>query len=209
MIWIALAAALAQSATPPTPPAKSDVRTLFRADDYPQGAFIRGEQGAVIARLVVNPDGRTESCEVVFSSKSSELDLTTCKILRARAKFPPARDKDGSPVYSVVVTPPISWWFSDNPGFGPPFKVVRQPDVELQINKAPEGVSMPLTVAVKYEVKSDGSLAWCSAGSGAPRELATVACYPSNLPIEILKNLAGQRVNAVFDASVRFVLDKP
>ncbi|MGE5723090.1 MAG: energy transducer TonB [Sphingomonadales bacterium] len=107
-------------ATDPLPPlqpphieqaarARGDVRTLFVADDYPLAARERQESGTVQVRLGVGADGRVTGCDVIASSGSALLDRTTCRVLKARAKFTPARDGNGQPTGDSYTTPKIVW----------------------------------------------------------------------------------------------------
>jgi protein TonB len=82
---------------------------LFHADDYPLEARTKGWQGAVVADVTVNTNGRVDKCDVVQSSGYKLLDDTTCQILIERARFRPARDKNGNPVADVLRTPPVTW----------------------------------------------------------------------------------------------------
>ena len=89
--------------------ARGDVRTLFAADDYPVAARERQESGTVQVRLGVGADGRVTGCDVIASSGSALLDRTTCRVLRARARFTPARDGNGQPTGDSYTTPKIVW----------------------------------------------------------------------------------------------------
>jgi protein TonB len=82
---------------------------LFSADDYPSSAQSAGAEGTVRASIVVGPDGRVQSCNVVQSSGNGSLDSATCNIIRRRAKFTPARDSNGQAVTDTVQSPPIVW----------------------------------------------------------------------------------------------------
>ena len=94
---------------PPAPPAPPPVRTvppqsasgnlqgLFTADDYPSQAIANDEQGTVAVSLQIGANGRVTGCSTTSSSGSRSLDSATCRILRARAKFTPARDNQGNP----------------------------------------------------------------------------------------------------------------
>lgn len=75
--------------------AEADLVRLFSADDYPQAAIRREEQGTVAYRLEVNTRGRVSDCQIVKSSGSSALDRATCSILQKRARFDPALDGAG------------------------------------------------------------------------------------------------------------------
>ena len=89
--------------------AKGDLRTLFSADDYPADAQRNGEEGTVQAELAVDPRGRVSRCLIIRSSGHSSLDKATCNILERRARFRPARDRNGDAVGDRVITPPVVW----------------------------------------------------------------------------------------------------
>jgi protein TonB len=101
---------------PPPPPVKKiqaksatgDLQGLFRGDDYPQSALERDEQGSVTVRLTVGTNGRVSNCNVSSSSGSRTLDNTTCRVLRSRARFTPAKDNRGNPTTDTV-TQRIRW----------------------------------------------------------------------------------------------------
>lgn len=93
--------------------AKGDVRKLFRPDDYPVAAQQRGESGSLRARLDIAPSGKVERCTVTSSSGSRTLDNAACRILKARARFTPAKDSAGRPTGDSYVTPPITWTLVD------------------------------------------------------------------------------------------------
>jgi protein TonB len=91
---------------PPTPApprivqpvrARSNLTSYFSDDDYPPSALRAEEQGTTGFRLTIGPDGRVSACEVTSSSGSSALDQATCRILRSRARYTPARDQNGNP----------------------------------------------------------------------------------------------------------------
>jgi periplasmic protein TonB len=101
---------------PPAPPrvvqaasAKGSLQGLIRPDDYPAAAQRNDEQGTVRVRLTVGTNGRVTDCTVVGSSGSRSLDDATCRILRSRASFTPARDNNGNPISDTVNAPPITW----------------------------------------------------------------------------------------------------
>ncbi len=91
---------------PPPPPREIGARPprqltpphlLFSNADYPPSAFRAGEEGLVGFRADVAEDGRVTGCTVTRSSGSSALDLATCRVVRMRGRFLPARDRDGKP----------------------------------------------------------------------------------------------------------------
>jgi protein TonB len=88
---------------PPPPPrkvepahAKANLPSLFSDEDYPASAVRAGESGATGFRLEIGANGRVTNCTVTSSSGSSALDSTTCRLLRARARFTPAKDDTGA-----------------------------------------------------------------------------------------------------------------
>jgi TonB family protein len=89
----------------PTP-----TRTRFiHADDFPFQARQHGWQGAVVADLTISARGTVDKCDIAKSSGYKLLDDTTCQILVERARFQPARDKDGNAVEDMFRTPEIGW----------------------------------------------------------------------------------------------------
>jgi TonB family protein len=78
--------------------ARGNLVQLFSTDDYPAEAIQKLEEGTVAVTLRVDETGRVADCIVDQSSGSPSLDVQTCRILWARARFEPARDAKGNPV---------------------------------------------------------------------------------------------------------------
>ncbi len=102
---------------PPAPPAakkveparaRANLASYVSDEDYPSNAVRNEEQGTTRFRLTVGPDGKVRDCTVTGSSGSSALDSTTCKLMRQRAKFTPARNSDGKATGDTV-TSAIRW----------------------------------------------------------------------------------------------------
>ena len=97
---------------PPAPPpaprtvepasARANLQSYFSTDDYPSAAQRANEEGTASFSLTVGPDGRVQACTVTASSGSTSLDAATCRILRSRARFTPARDNTGQPTTDTV-----------------------------------------------------------------------------------------------------------
>ena len=104
---LALLAQAAGSISPAPPPASP--KALFSYEDYPEEAVRNRWQGKVVAELTIGRDGLPIGCRVVKSSGHKALDDATCNILRRRAKFVPAKDRNGNPTVDVYRTPPIEW----------------------------------------------------------------------------------------------------
>ena len=91
---------LPPESAPPAEPARPRMNLAYyvSSGDYPPEAFNRGEQGTVGFELDVSLEGRATQCHIMASSGSEVLDLTTCGIMLARARFEPARDEAGNAV---------------------------------------------------------------------------------------------------------------
>lgn len=90
-------------------PATGDVRVVFTDRDYPDEAMRRQQEGTAQFFLMLDEKGKVAACHLLQASGSPVLDAMGCAVIRERAKFKPARDKDGKPVRSTYVTPPITW----------------------------------------------------------------------------------------------------
>jgi protein TonB len=63
--------------------------------DYPAASLRLDEHGTTQFRVSVGSDGLVKACEIVKSSGSRRLDDATCKLVSKRARFEPAKDKNG------------------------------------------------------------------------------------------------------------------
>lgn len=203
MFWIALAAQATAWAL--NAERHGDVRTLFSSDDYPVEAQRKGEQGQVVADLLINPAGRVETCSIVWSSGYRALDDGTCSIFYRRAHFIPGKDGAGNAKYDVFRTPPISWSLGS-------FGTRPVPaDYDLMINRAPDGMRLPIEFTVDYLITRDGKAQDCKLNPAkpAPVELVTLACQAvASEPPHIVRNREGLPVEAGKSATFRFSLDK-
>lgn len=107
---VTIALAIALQAAPPAPPAgpPAPVPTLARPprpidpgswvtpEDYPVGASVTLQQGAVGFRVMVDIDGTVSNCAVTQPSGWPLLDETTCALIASRARFTPATDAQGN-----------------------------------------------------------------------------------------------------------------
>ena len=97
---------------PPAPPAEPLVQPRFDADylknpapNYPPLSRRMGEEGKVILRVLVNPQGSADSVEVRTSSGSQRLDDAAVNTVK-HWKFIPAKHGDTA-VQSAVLVPII------------------------------------------------------------------------------------------------------
>ncbi|MDQ4087219.1 MAG: TonB family protein [Pseudomonadota bacterium] len=82
--------------------APASLASYVSPDDYPTSALRNREQGTTRFRLTVGADGRVTDCTITGSSGSAALDSATCRIMRSRARFTPARDSNGNPTSDTV-----------------------------------------------------------------------------------------------------------
>jgi protein TonB len=73
----------------------SPLASYLSADDYPAVALRNNEQGRVTVILDVNAAGRVTNCSVAETSGSAALDSATCRIMRSRPRYTPARNPRG------------------------------------------------------------------------------------------------------------------
>lgn len=89
--------------------ARGDVRSVFKPDDYPTEAQMRGQEGTAQFLLLVDEKGKVAGCSVIRASGVPALDAMGCVVILQRVKLTPALDRAGKPVRSTVVTPPVAW----------------------------------------------------------------------------------------------------
>ncbi len=68
--------------------------------DYPPDA--RGAQGSVSVHLDISANGLVTGCRVVGSSGNASLDSQTCRLIRKRFRYRPARDASGTAIPALV-----------------------------------------------------------------------------------------------------------
>lgn len=88
--------------------ARANLASYVSDEDYPSNAARNEEQGTTRFRLAVGPDGKVKECAVTGSSGSSALDSTTCRLMKQRARFTPAKNNRGEPT-SDTVSNAIRW----------------------------------------------------------------------------------------------------
>lgn len=82
--------------------------------DIPRSVWKAENRGNVVAHFTVGADGRASDCQIRQSSGHPALDATTCRLIEARFRFEPARDKRGR-----AVARPYGWlqeWWQDGRG---------------------------------------------------------------------------------------------
>lgn len=98
-------------------PIGSEFRWVTNAD-YPLDAWRNGEAGDVGYELAVDSAGKVTGCKVTEGSASPALKAETCRLLRERARFTPARDDKGKPIASDYSSHVIWRWVEAGMGGG-------------------------------------------------------------------------------------------
>jgi TonB family protein len=183
--------------TPPAPPLPSpDMRgpvrintdvPLIGEDDYPEQALFDDQGGITTVRLTVGTNGRASACEVVESSGHPQLDVTTCALVRQRARFQPAT-LNGKPVESrwrsriVWQIPDASYAMIDpeRAGDARVKAVPRQDFHAIEPRAALPGGEMPNAVGqssfVLLAVDTAGKITSCAVDGNDTGPIAARAC---------------------------------
>jgi protein TonB len=89
------------------------LRGRIRDSDYPRRAWRDRAEGQVFAIIRIAADGSVADCRVATSSGHPELDEATCRLIRQRFRFEPARDAQGNRVADVGGWLQ-RWWIGDD-----------------------------------------------------------------------------------------------
>lgn len=171
-------------APPPRPPAgrsaparaKANLGALISSHDYPAEALRKREEGTVGFRLRIGADGSVASCTVTQPSGSASLDETTCRIIAARARFTPARDRNGKPTTDSV-SARIVWRIEDRfepSPFVPTLAVATiraTPDGKATCHSAENG-ELPMVEICDADIA--GSISGAARATGRPLEQTMV-----------------------------------
>lgn len=133
-------------AVPPAPPVRSgpasavplvDLAYLITAKDYPPEARRKRRAGMVEFMAVVSKDGRASNCLVMQSTAHASLKQATCDLVIERARFDPAINAEGKPVFGIYAGQ-VNWDLS---------KALDTP--------------LPGTITRQFVVDADGTVSRC------------------------------------------------
>lgn len=88
---------------------RASLGSYFSPADYPMSSVENHESGTVRFWIEVSAQGRVTDCHIVQSSGSAALDAATCRVMRERARYAPARDANGRPVASYDGDYTLNW----------------------------------------------------------------------------------------------------
>jgi len=154
------------AATPTTP------LPWFEMDDYPVRAFERRQQGVTTFELLVDPRGKAANCAIISSSGSDTLDRKACAVAIRKARFAPALDANGAPVYGTYRSKVT--WALDPDNWA---QLEAGPDIEINLSKLPDDSTQPIDVKFAYLVGANGQPDGCTAvGPVHPKVLDALGC---------------------------------
>ena len=174
----------------------------YTPDDYPIEYIHDGRSFVVRLRATVRADGSLQGCAIEESSGEKDFDKYNCALLLKRAKFTPAKDKDGRPTLGVY-RGHVTWAVSDDriP------KSQQRGDLELTVANLPPGLQSPAFIYVAVAVDAAGRATDCASTPNQNVSLGKAACaqvlrsyraIPARLP-------SGELVPSVQPATVIFV----
>jgi hypothetical protein len=208
MIFVLAAAAAALA--PPTghytaPLAKYADSWIAPYFDWPEGAVQAGTYTAVSFELTVNPYGGISDCKVIKVVGNGGMGDLTCKLLRARARFDPARDQSGARLYGIYRNS-IVWWLptdSQRSWHSP-----ENAQYRITVDQLPPGTKEPAVAYIQFAVDQAGQASSCTPEGKEHRELAEIACAHLGPVFKSApaRDRSGRLVDSVQDAKVELVV---
>lgn len=172
--------------------------------DYADGARQEKQKGVTRFRLLISSKGFPLRCDIVSTSKYNDLDRKTCQRMMKNARFKPAKDTEGLPLYGTFT----SWvrWADD------PSENTLDYDLLLAVKSLPSSIKTSRTVKIGLLVTPEGKVEDCAPDSQDPNAkiLGAVACQQAKNLIEFKPSLSEKNtpIRAVQDLVVLFV-EKP
>ncbi len=171
--------------------------------DIPESAVRAGENGFIIYKAVVAPDGKVDRCTVEASSAEKADWEKFCSRVKRRFSFDAARDQQGAPVYYVLEESfgyvlPETWVYN---------AVKPDPNLVVEVARLSGATDGKIGVAVNVAVDAAGKLLHCNAAPGAAQAaLSRVACeqLAANWAPMPEQNAAGQAISYVRQMQVEF-----
>lgn len=90
------------------------IKGRIKNSDYPRYVGDVEVEGTVLMRFDIGANGRVTGCTVTRSSGDAVLDETTCRLIKKRLRYEPARDASGRAVPDVQ--PARHQWFINRTG---------------------------------------------------------------------------------------------
>jgi len=147
-------------------------RPVIRFTDYPGAAVARGEQGAAVLRLLIDPKGKPRACEVDEIIGTDFSSIFCAHLMRAR--FTPARDGQGQPSYGVW-RGALSFFLPDRPG-EIRYPVESPPDLGVRPTAEQAHGERPPQLELIVRIGVTGSIEECEAKTEADAAVWPALC---------------------------------
>jgi TonB family protein len=142
-----------------TPVIVRNASEMLTSDDYVSRAAGTGKSGFTVVEILIDPTGKPQTCGLVSTSGSKDLDLKACAAGVLRGKYAPATDETGSPMYGVYRMR-VRWHMELF--FDASTRTPKVPaDIVLEVAKLPAG-QKSVAVTLAYLVGEDGAIRRCS-----------------------------------------------
>jgi TonB family protein len=146
-------------------------------NDYPAQALREERQGTVAFTLQVDAKGAVTNCTVTSSSGTPALDQETCRLIMLRAKFQPAKNKQGRAIAGKFSSR-VRWQIPQSPA---------SPFANIPI---PKNNKTTLT----FRINTDGSVSDCKYVTDAPSNKPPRTPCDDKATFIPYKNAAGEAV---------------
>jgi len=95
------------------------IKGSLKRSDYPSELRKAGIGGEVSILVTIGTSGMVDSCAIVRGSGVAQLDEMTCRLVKERYQFKPARNASGQPVQDTIRETHF-WWSGRRPPPLPP-----------------------------------------------------------------------------------------
>ncbi|MBK8272154.1 MAG: energy transducer TonB [Sphingomonadales bacterium] len=127
-------------------------------NDYPPEAIRNYAEGTVVVKFTISTNGRVPVCEIAESSGSDVLDDTSCKLIRDRFRYTPAKGSDGKAIPETR-TQRIKWRL---PGGDERLEEMTPSTLEIELIVAPDGSVKACKVVKALGYSPNVSVSACS-----------------------------------------------
>ena len=141
---------------------------------FPQWAVREDKSAAAIVSVWVDPSGRIYDCKALQRIGDKRLADEICSLV-LRRRIPGAVDHEGAAVTGNIVTL-IKLTLPGTPVGDQIARMTQPPDLTLELNRLPQGLSSPYKLGLAVEVGVDGSTGACNGTLQANETLAHIAC---------------------------------
>jgi hypothetical protein len=198
--------ALAAAAAAYTAPVPIDRSTWIVAYwDFPKNAVDVNTYTSVAAVLTVSPHGGVSSCTAKVTAGDARMADYTCKLLRVRAHYEPARDPSGRRLYGID-RERIAWYLAKDGKARTDIPVPS--DYRVTVDKLPDGAKAA-AADIQFAVDQAGHATECRPYGDSESEphLAQMACEAlgPSFTAAPARDRKGQPVISVQSASVQLL----